>query len=72
MTKNSLEQLQADLDAAAAHIAKAAKRLSFIQEQNRKNRESIICFPIVCSFCKRVDHCICSENDLGYDFVAKG
>lgn len=67
MTENSLEQLQADLDAAAAHIAKAAKRLSFIQEQNRKNRQSIICFPIVCSYCKRVNDCICSELHLIHD-----
>lgn len=69
MTENSLKQLQADLDAAAAHIAKAAKRLSFIQGQNRK---SIICFPAACSYCKRIDNCICLKNDLGFDIGAKG
>jgi hypothetical protein len=64
MTNKELEQFQADLDAAAAHIAKAAKRLSFIQEQNIQKQ-------CICVYCRKID-CICSESDLGFDIGAKG
>lgn len=74
MTDKDISQMESDLALAAAQIAKVAKTIAFYKEQNRKSEvaEPKAFVPVdACIYCKKID-CECTEQDLVFDFGAKG